>query len=494
MLNDGPADAPARQQTLRAAIAWSYDLLSEKHQAAFRRLAVFAGGATLDGVVSVLDDGDPFGAIDALEALVDQGLLLRSDTSDGEPRFRMLETVREYASERLTDSGEADPVRAAHAGYMLAVAEKTRPNLFGPDPGLWLDRLDREQDNIRAALAWSLGDTKGPGDVTLALRMAAACYQFWHMRGHLQEGHSWLERAIGQGERVDPATRADAFLTLANIANNLEDHDQARALYLESLRLNKEIGNTPGIAAALVGLGMVATNEGAFSVARTYLDEGHAVYHRSGSPTDTIPSHYAFARLAVAQGNYDDAERHLEDARRLSGDTNVGFLTYLSLEMAHLERYRGNLIAASDMVQTCLARFRDMGERRAEATCLGELGHHALHRGELPAAADHFLAAAAMHLEMRDELGLIQCVEGLATFAASQDRANAAATLIGAADAWRERTSTVRICAEREIRDRLVASLRVALSGDVLQAELGHGRAMGIDQAIQLAKRTTLTT
>src|SRR5665811_1986035 len=233
LLTSGPRDAPARQQTLRAAIEWSHNLLDAKQQQCFRRLAVFAGGCTLESVTAITDDDDPFAALDALEALVDQGLALRSNDTDSDPRFRMLETVREYALERLHASGDADSIRAAQAHYLVALAERAGPQLHGPAPGRWLDLLDTEQDNFRAALAWSLGDTGDTGNASMALSLTAALWPFWHMRGHLQEGHSWLERAVAGGDQVDPAIRAGAFLDLANVANNLEDHSRARDLYEE---------------------------------------------------------------------------------------------------------------------------------------------------------------------------------------------------------------------------------------------------------------------
>jgi predicted ATPase/transcriptional regulator with XRE-family HTH domain len=461
VLTAGPHDAPERHRTLRAAIEWSHDLLSDDQQALFRRLAVFAGGCSLEAAAAVATDDDPFAALDGLEALVDQGLATRDDAS-AVLRFGMLETVREYAQERLRSSEEAEAVAARHAAHLLGLAELAGQMLHGREPRVWLDRLEREQDNLRAALAWSLGEAGGDGDPVTALRLAAALWPYWHMRGHFQEGHGWLERAIARAGEVDPAARAAAFHTLANVANNLEDHARAERLYTESLRLSETLDDQDSAAAALVGLGMVATNRGDFDRARDLLNRAHLIIQERGDGIAGVPCLYALGRLAIAAGDLDAADAHYAEIRRLSDPDNIGVRAYLDLEAAQIARYRGDLEHAASRVESCLGRFREIGERRAEATSLAELGHLALLRGDMEHASALLRQAAELHVELHDELGLTRCLEGYAALTAREEP-NLAARLIGVTDAWRERIGTARLPAERALHRQAVDTARDAL-------------------------------
>jgi predicted ATPase/DNA-binding XRE family transcriptional regulator len=485
LLTQGPYDAPERHRTLREAIGWSHDLLTGSQRAFFRRLAVFAGGCTIDAATRVAAGDDPFAALDGLEALVDQGMVLQASEADGDIRFRMLGTVRDFALERLEASGEADTVYAALAAQVIALAEAT-------DPAELVARLTPEQANIRAALAWSLGDTGHGGDPATALRLSAALWPFWHMRGQYQEGHAWLERAIAQAGQVDPEARAQAFLTLANIANNLEDHAHAESLYRESLRLSKETGNERGVASALIGLGMVATNTGAYERAESLLGEALDQCRATASPA-VIACLFGLGQLAAARGNYDEAERRFEETRRACGPEHGGVLAYLAMEQARLARYRGDLVTALELASVCLRRFREMGERRAEAVSLGELGHLARLRGALEEAEAHLHDAAALHADMRDELGITTCLEALAQVAAARGEAPRAARLAGAATAWRERVGTVKIAADRLEFDRAIATAR-EIDEARFEAAWRAGIIMSPEQALADAEATLLPT
>jgi predicted ATPase len=483
VLTTGPHDAPARQRTLRAAIEWSHDLLSAEHQGYLRWLAVFAGGFTMESAAAVAADDDPFAALDGLEALLDQGLLQTVEGTDGEQRYRMLETVREFALERQVRSGEADAIRAAHARHMIALAEQAAPNLQGPTPRIWLDRLAVEQDNVRAALAWSLGDTGSGGDPEIALRLAAAIWPFWHMRGHLQEGHAWLERAIAQGSRVTPIARAATFLRLANVANNLEDHRRAELLYTEGLNLFEDLGNRRGVAGALVGLGLVMTSLGDYDRAAGYLGQGLATYREVGEELRIMPCIYAMGRLATARGEYSEAESRFSRARTLCQPEDVGSLTYIALEQAQMERCRGNVEAAGQLAAECLVRFREIGERRAEATSLIELGHLALAGCNLRRSSEYFREAAAIQLDLRDEFGLVRSLEGIAAFATAKERYDLAVLLYGTTDAWRRRTGTTRFSAEREAFGQALTAARKILGDTDFEIAWGDGRILALEQA-----------
>jgi len=303
------------------------------------------------------------------------------------------------------------------------------------------------------------------------------------MRGHLQEGHDWLERAIAQGDKVDPKTRASAFLTLANVANNLEDHRRAESLYRAGLRLCEELENRRGVAGSLVGLGLVMTSLGNYDQAAHLLNKGLDVYRKAGETTGTMPCVYALGRLAVARGDYEEAERRFGEARALCGSGDIGSLAYLSLELAQLERYRGNVAVAGELAAGCLVRFQEFGERRAEATSLAELAHLALEKGDTRQAAVHFRDATAIDLELRNEFGLVRSLEGIAALAKLGDQAELASHLASAADTWRKCTGTARFSAERDAFGRIIASLRDTLGEERFQNAWEAGRILSLVEA-----------
>ena len=238
---------------MRDAIAWSHDLLAPEEQALFRRLALFEAGCTLAAAAAVADAGNL--GIDVLQgvaSLVDKSLLLQAEAPEDEPRFAMLETVREYGLERLAASGETDATRRGHAAFFLALAERAEPELTGREQGIWLDRLEVEHDNLRAALGWALeheGET--------ALRLAAALWRFWADRSHLREGGRWLERALATAAPTVPASRLKALNGAGVIAMQLGDYQRAVALQEEGLALARAIGDQRGVSWALGDLAVV---------------------------------------------------------------------------------------------------------------------------------------------------------------------------------------------------------------------------------------------
>jgi predicted ATPase len=262
LLTGGARDLPAHQQTLRATIDWSYELLQPAEQALFRRLAIFVGGHTLPAVEIVCNvEGDlALDVLDGLQSLLDKSLLYQREDPDGEPRFMMLETSRDYALERLEISGEAAAVRRRHADYYLALAEAAEPQLGGPQQVTWLNRLEVEHDNLRAALAWSKATE---GGAELGLRLAAAVFGFWWKRGHMLEGRHWLQELLAQPEAAKPTVaRARALRVAGSLVAMQDDGKQATALYEESLALSRNLSDQHGIAVSLHLLGELALGQG----------------------------------------------------------------------------------------------------------------------------------------------------------------------------------------------------------------------------------------
>jgi predicted ATPase len=272
-LAGGPRDLPARQRTLRDTIRWSYDLLGEKEQRLFRRLSVFVGGCTLSAVEAVAGSTDEMDFLDGVASLVDKNLLRRVEQEDGEVRLAMLETIREYVLERLLESGEREAVRRAHAGYYLALAEEAEPGLTTAEQMRWLDLLEREHNNLRAALRWSVDSE----DVETTMRLGGALWRFWYVRGHLREGRRWLEQALSLGGE-DPFLRARLLGGGGELSHSLGDLDRAQDLREEALAVSSQLGDEAQIADALNGLAFVIRRKGEFARAR----------HASGGPR-TVP-------------------------------------------------------------------------------------------------------------------------------------------------------------------------------------------------------------
>jgi non-specific serine/threonine protein kinase len=326
LLTGGPRDAPARQQTLRAALAWSDALLTRDEQALFRRLGVFAGGGTLEAAEAVCAGGtgdEAIAVLDGAASLLDKSLLRREDGPGGEPRLGMLETVGEYARERLEASGEAEAVRRRHAAYFTGLAERAAPELHGPRQREWIDRLERERDNLRAALRWAVpppgappAPDRGPAAAGLGLRLGLALFWFWFVRGPRREGLDWLRRLLALPTPEAPtAERAWALHHAAGLGLLLSDFAAVRALEAEALRL-ADAGGWPLLEAeAENALGYRAWVLGDHAAARQHLEAALRAEARaraapgpdSGAPWPhrIVPTGAlrALVRVAVAQGN-----------------------------------------------------------------------------------------------------------------------------------------------------------------------------------------------
>ena len=286
-----PATCLQRQQTLRDTIAWSYDLLASEEQALFRRLAVFAGGCTLEAAEAVANPDQELDVFTGLAALVDHSLVRYAERPDGEPRFSILETVREYGLERLAASDEETAVRERHASYCLILAEALRPRIDGPDGAVAVERFESEHNNLRAALAWSIA----PGKAETGLRLVNALWKFWYVHNHLGEGRAWLEHAVQQAGTSCPGPRAEALYAMASFARSQGDFEQAVATSEEGLALARQAHDPLRTAMLLFMLGVVALDQGDLAKARTWHEEAVPSFRALRA---TLP--YAAHMLAMA--------------------------------------------------------------------------------------------------------------------------------------------------------------------------------------------------
>jgi len=394
LLPPGPRDAPARHQTLAATIRWSYDLLPADERVAFARLGVFSGGCTLEAAERVCDV-----TVETLGTLVDNNLLRRRGS-----RFTMLETVRHFAVERLEEAGDAD-VRRRHAEWLAELAEAARiANLGGEDPVPWLDRLEAEHANIRAALTWAIG-----AEVELALELVSALRPFWEVRGHFAEGLRWAEQALSAGDTAPPELRTKAVAFAAGAALRVGDLPRAEALYCEVLELARKRGDVEGEARALSDLGTVAAVAGDLSTARQYLEESVERYRELGVPRG----------LAIALSNLGDAagQEHLFDEaiaittealaiQRELGDRGRAAISLNNLGSFSLQS--GDPEQAREWLEECVALCFELGYKEVMAYALASFVQLCVLDGD-PARAAH-LAGVADQLQV-DAGVLIQPVE-----------------------------------------------------------------------------------
>jgi predicted ATPase/class 3 adenylate cyclase len=384
LLRGGARDVPDRHQTLRHAIAWSYNLLEAGEQALFRRLAVFVRGYTLEAaevVCQAVHDpaagpGQSLDVLDGVASLLDKSLLRQQEQASGEPRFRMLETIREYGLECLTASGEEPAMRRAHADYYLALVEAAEPALTGPEQTAWLERLEAEHDNLRAALRWA----EESGEAEVGLRLAGALCQFWLMRGHLREGQERLARLLGlAGAPPYTAARAKALTRAGHVADNLGDYAAAHAFFEESLAIRRALGEKGGIAAALNDLEWVAFHRNDYTAARALSEESLAIWRDLGDKEGIATSLNNLGFVAYHQGEYTATYVLFQESlalRRELGD-KWGIAVALCL-MGRTAHSQGNYRRATALLEEAGALFRDMGAKQLFAwasTYLGGVAH-----------------------------------------------------------------------------------------------------------------------
>jgi len=488
LLTGGPRDQPARQQTMRATIAWSDELLNADGRRLFRRLAPFVGGATMAAVEAVCVplptvDEAPVAAVDTAAALVAQSLATLTKRGGDEPRLGMLQTIREYAFERLADSGEEVAVRDRHAEYFVALAEAATPHLDGPEAVARLADLDREIDNLRAALDWRLA--RGGAEAAEATgRLVVALRAYWSRRGHLREGRRALERALTAGDALAPQTRAHALLAIGRLARMQYDPAAARA-YLTDALARLQALEDEAAADALDELGIVAAIGGASdeAVAEQRFTEGLALARRVGDPARMARALLRLGNMAHARGDRAGAAARFEESlallRGLDHPRGLGN-TLNNTALAAL--LAGDWPRADALLAEALAVQREAGDADGTAAVLCTTGHAALARDDT-ARADALLGESlAIFRAIDNALGLARCLEGFAGIAVSAGDLRRAARLFGAAQALLDARGVRVPAVERPNYDRDLARARDALRTDAFAAAYATGRSLSPDQ------------
>jgi predicted ATPase len=451
VLTGGPRDVPARQRALREAIAWSYALLTSDEQRLLRHLAVFTGGWTVEAAEAVAmnrerDDGtegNKESALDRLESLVAQSLVRLERSTNGEPRFLLLETIREYAWEQLVAHGTPEAAQARHAAFYLTLAEKAEP-LSTSQPA-WLRTLETEIHNLRGALRWYTRR----GEAEAALRLASALWPLWLMGGHVAEGQQRLRELLDlEAGGAYAAARAGALFTAGLMAYFRQDYPEARRLYEESVVLRRRIQDRSGLAASLSYLSMVAREQGDYTAAR-----------RLGSET-----------LAIYEG--------------LADERGVAMALCRLAEIDHIE---GGYVAARQGYERSLETYRQLGRSPFLAWSLHHLGRLALDQGDLAAAGAWMREGLVVRRAEGDALGILYSLAALANLAAAEGRPARAVRLAGAAAALSTATGAVLQPTERRSGERWLALARAVLHPAAAAAAWAEGQAMPVEQAVAYA-------
>jgi predicted ATPase/DNA-binding XRE family transcriptional regulator len=482
LLIGGTRDAPARQRTLRDTIAWSHDLLDQPEERLFRRLAVFVGGCTLEAAEAVCDvDGDlGMDVLGGLESLVSRSLVRQVE---GDARFTMLETIREFALEQLEASGELAAVRARHADFFVELAEQAQPWLEREEAGVWLDRLQLEHDNLRAALAWG---AETSADVDVLPRLAGSFWQFWWMRGHFAEGRRWLDQALA---RPSAAPRRLRILNGAGQLAFFQD-DTARAgeVWSEQLELARETGDQRYLVDALGRLGYLASRLGDHARAVALADESVALSRQAGEKSIIRRALHNRALVAVGQDDYQYAEELWEECLPLVRELGPGFMVGHTLQwLGRMAAQRGDLGRAMALTEEAVGLFRRRGDRFGLTSALGAMLQVGRRQG------DHVRVAAAAHEDLvlnhqhGNRSGVCKDLEYLAWVARAGGDPARAARLLGAFQALRDELNWVPSPTQRAEYDAEVRAVREALGADELQAAWTAGRVMTTDQAIRFA-------
>ena len=451
LLTGGGRTRTPRQQSLRGALDWSHGLLSEPERVLFRRLSVFAGGWTLEAAEAVVsgEGVEESDVLDVLSNLVDKSLVVAVQTTGngGAVRYRMLEPVRQYALEKLEESGEAQGAQRRHAEFFVDLATRARPELRSERQVEWLEVLERENSNLRAAMAWA-----NASDVELAARLGWALWQVWWIRNSQHEGRLWLEPVLARREELPLPLRARAVMAAGAMAYGQGDSEAVEQYAEELMELSREVGRDAHAEAyAQVGYGLVATVRGDFEAAMEHLEAALPLLHESGEEGMAAQTHTFQGTVLLLQGDHEGALRRFEEG---------------------------------------LALGRSIGDRLSVCNTLFNLAQLALAGGDYDAASRRFVEGIAPSEELRDRGNIAYILEGLGIVAGARGEAGRAARLLGASEAL---ISAIGLRGhnyyrpDRSLYERIEARVRATLGEAAFEEARAEGRAMDFERAVEYA-------
>jgi predicted ATPase/DNA-binding CsgD family transcriptional regulator len=448
LLVGGSRTALTRHQTLKATLDWSHDLLPEQEQVMFRRLAVFAGGWSLEAVDAVcagegIDQDD---VLNLLSELVDRSLVVVDKQPGRDPRYRLLEPIRQYSAERLRSSSEEAAARERHRNYYLALAETANPKLFGPQQMAWVSRLEAEHDNLRAALAWSQSESSG---IQPGLQLAAALRMFWQMRGYISEGRKWLEIMLSRGREAPAPLRAQVLSAAGFLTFHLGDFEQATAYWEQALALYQGLADAAGIGWQLMFLAYTAQQERDYPRAVHLAEQNLILQRQAENPWGMSSALFCFADAVYAQGDVAQAAIYLEEAVAIARQLgNIWGLGRRLTRLGQVAQAQQDLERAMALIQEGLAACRDAG----------------------------------------DNWGITMALVGLAGVAGKRGEPARAARLLGAVETRRNTIGAVLWHVDRLEYEHNLAAAHAALTEEQFAAAWAQGQAMSLEDAITYAQ------
>jgi predicted ATPase/DNA-binding XRE family transcriptional regulator len=525
LLTGGSRTALPRQQTLRASIDWSWNLLSDAERILLRRLSVFAGGFTLEAAGAICRDDDLKGndVLDILTHLANKSLLVKQG-QDGEARYRLLEPIRQYAYEKLLEASEANVIQDRHLDFFLKFAEEAEPKLLGEEELEWLNRLEIENHNLRSALEWSIGNNVGAG-----LRLAGVLYWFWAVRTYWKEGRAWLTRLLALYKESSPspvyakALNASGFLAwseldltmahslhlesltiykelghrsgiamalfgLGRVARVRRDYDAAYKLYQESLAIRRELGDKRGIADTLLSIGGLMYYQGDLALARSLFEESLLIWQELENLSGIAPTISYLGRVHDAQGNYEYAailyKKSLDIFQKL-GD-KYGCI-YTLQYLGRMEYNRTDYAAARARYQESLNLSSEVGHNWYTAISRTNLGHLSLIEGNYDEARTHYQESLIIFSQSGDKQDITNCLVGWANLAQTIGQTEQATKVCGAIEALLQTTMGHLVSPERETYQRTVIALRAQLDESTFAQTWAEGQAVTLDEAVAYA-------
>lgn len=440
LLTGGARDMPERQQTMRGAVAWSYDLLSDLEKEIFLKVSVFSGGFRLESAEFVCGSSAGLEVLDTVTSLIDKSLLVQKELPGGESRFRMLEVVRDFASEMLETNGEANAARRRHAEFYVSFGETAEPLLQTGQSAVWLERLEEEHDNIRGAMRWSLAN-----EPSMAIRLAVATRNFWLVHGHLTEGFGWLKAATETGFDPPPALRFKLLNGLGLAARFRGDYETARKAYVDGLAAGREANDKQGIALSNRGLGLVAMQRNDLDSARRHFDEGLSISRELGDKFGIAISLSFLGDLARTEGRNVDARPQFEEAVEL---------------------------------------FRTLENKTALGDALNNLGAAAFGTGDAHAAKGYFTEALNIGKDLANRITISCSLDGFAALAVEKGELERSAQLAGAAENLRDAIGYKIEPAERRFRDAYLSTLKNQLGKSLFDKRYAEGRNLSINDSV----------
>ncbi|WP_119070588.1 tetratricopeptide repeat protein [Aggregatilinea lenta] len=481
-LRDGPRDLPARQRTLRATLRWSYDLLGDEERRLFARLGIFSGTWTLDDARAVCGTGLSLDVAQGVESLLNKNLLRQEQVAPGERRTVMLETMREYALEKLAERGEVAALRERHARHFLALAERAAQAFQGPDESRWLATLELAHDNLRAALQWSVEQADA---APIGFRLIGSLARFWELRGHLDEGRAWWAKVGSVHPAAPTRDYAAALRGIGGLAYLQCDYATCRTMCDEALAIYRALDDSRMVAELLIVLGEVATEVGDYEAAPALFEQSYAIMRALGDSSGIawVLAQLGFGALRV--GALREAWAWLEEG--LAGyereDDKVGAALALS-GLGEIALREDRLDEADALLEKSLLLRRQLDFPWGIAATLGSLAWVALRQGDVDRAVTILRESLTIRLAIDDKGGVAWCLEKLAEIASLDGDAGRAARIYGAAAALRARMNSIIDPADQPAYERMLARLRVALTPEVFGAVWAEGQSMSLAQVV----------